>query len=565
MTLFLEISSLLAITTLVTMGVRLLKQPLVVGYMLSGIVAGPYFLNVLHSQDELELFSKVGIVFLLFIVGLHLNPKVVREVGTVSLITGLGQVIFTSLIGFGLALALGLALVPAIYTAIALTFSSTIIILKLLADKHDLQKLYAKISIGFLLVQDIVATLILIGVTVVATSSDQSLLTVFGWIVVKGLAVGVGLLAVSKFVLPRIVPFLATSQELLFLASLAWGTGLAALSQVLGFSIEIGALVAGVTLSMSPFADEMSSRLKPVRDFFIIIFFLLLGSQLVLSNLGAIVIPAIVLSIFVLVGNPIIVMVLMNLLGHKQKTGFLAGLTVAQISEFSLILASLALSVGHIDQQTLSLITLVGLSTIAGSTYLILYADFLFPRLQPWIKWLEFRKPKKGGNTKIGSDYDTVLFGYDRVGHQFVTALQENDSSVLVVDFNPEAISKLEESTISAQYGDAGDVEFLNKLPVSKPRLIVSTIPDVAVNKLILSSMQARNSRVVMIAIAHDVSQAHELYEAGLAYVVIPHHLGAEHAAKLIRKHGFHAPSYWREKQRHVQKLQRKYVRGSTG
>lgn len=559
MEIFVELAILLALTTAIALIARLLKQPLVVGYIVSGIVAGPYVLNVLHATHELELFSQVGIVFLLFIVGLHLNPKVVKEVGSVSLVTGIGQVLFTSAVGFGLSLLLGIDYLASMYVAIALTFSSTIIILKLLADKNDLQKLYAKIAVGFLLVQDIIATLILIGVTVVATEGTSSLHMTLLLTGVKGVGLAAGLYLVGTYVLPRLTRFVAHSQELLFLFSLAWGTGLSALFMVMGFSIEIGALVAGVTLSVTAYADEVSSRLKPLRDFFIIVFFILLGSQMVLSNLGEILMPALVLSIFVLVGNPIIVILLMNMLGYSRRTGFMAGLTVAQISEFSLILAALGMRVGHLTPEVVSLVTLVGLITIAGSTYLILYSDKIYPRLSGLLKMLELLKRRRIETGGVAEDYSNVIFGYDRVGHVFAKALKHLDQKFLVVDYSPVSTERLESVDLPHRYGDAGDVEFLEELPVTKPKIVISTIPEPAINKLIIAHMKKKNSRVLVFPVAQTVQEAHDLYAAGAAYVMIPHLLGAEQTADMIKKHGLEHHRYAVAKEKHVNRLNKHY------
>ena len=561
MSVFLEISALLAITTIVTVLVKLIKQPLVVGYILAGIVAGPYVLNVLSAQHELELFSKVGIVFLLFIVGLHLNPRVIKEVGAVSLVTGVGQVLFTSLIGFGLAIVLGIPTLAAIYVAIALTFSSTIIILKLLADKRDLQKLYAKIAIGFLLVQDILATIILIGVTIFAQDSSLSLGQTILFTLFKGLSVFLVLLTLNAFFVQKTVKFLAKSQELLFLFSLAWGTGLASLFAWAGFSIEIGALVAGVMLSVTPYADEVAARLKPIRDFFIIIFFILLGSQLVISDIQSLLLPALVLSGFVLIGNPIIVIILMNLLGYSKKTGFMAGLTVAQISEFSLILASLGLRVGHLSPEIMSLVTLVGLITIAGSTYLILYAEKIFPYAGKVLDALELIKRKSTQSGSVEVDYSAIIFGYDRVGHTFASVLTKQEYAFLVVDFNPESIERLSKTSIPFVYGDASDPEFLEELPLRKPALAISTIPDLTTNTLILKYLLDRNKHVQFIPIAHSTEDARVLYSLGAAYVVIPHHLGAEFAARMIDRLKHEPDLYTTEREKHLKKLENKYAK----
>jgi Kef-type K+ transport system membrane component KefB len=555
MNIFFELSLLLTVTAIITLAVRKLRQPLVVGYILSGIIAGPYVLNIVSSQHELELFSKVGIVFLLFIVGLYLNPKIIQEVGKVSLVTGLGQVLFTSLIGFALTLLLGIDRLAALYVAIALTFSSTIIILKLIADKKDLQKLYAKIAIGFLLVQDIVATFILIAITVVSGQSDMGLVSTLLLTLGKGMILFSVLGMFQRYILPKVTEYAAESPELLFLFSLAWGTILASIFAALGFSIEIGALIAGVTLSLSPYSVEIASRLKPLRDFFIIIFFVLLGSQLILSNLAQLLFPAIILSLFVLVGNPIIVIILMNSLGYNRKTSYQAGLTVAQISEFSLILGALGLRLGHLSQEVLSLITLVGLITISGSTYLILYSETFYPKVSRYLGWLELIKTNVKHKGKDPDDFESIIFGFDRVGHYFAQSLQSLDHSFLVVDFNPASAEKLEDSGYQYRLGDASDPEFLEDLPIVKPKIIISTVPELATNILIVHAMRAKNKKAVIIPIAQTHQEASELYEAGASYVMMPHHLGAQHMSKMIARYGSDHSLYETLKKRHVSEL----------
>ncbi len=555
MNIFFELSLLLTVTALITLVVRKLRQPLVVGYILSGIIAGPYVLNIVSSQHELELFSKVGIVFLLFIVGLYLNPKIIQEVGKVSLVTGLGQVLFTSIIGFVLTLLLGIDRLAALYVAIALTFSSTIIILKLIADKKDLQKLYAKIAIGFLLVQDIVATFILIAITVLNGQSEVGLGATLLLTLGKGMILFSVLGMFQRYVLPKLTEYAAESPELLFLFSLAWGTILASIFAALGFSIEIGALIAGVTLSVSPYSVEIASRLKPLRDFFIIIFFVLLGSQLILSNLAQLLFPALILSVFVLVGNPIIVIILMNTLGYNRKTSYQAGLTVAQISEFSLILGALGLRLGHLSQEVLSLITLVGLITIAGSTYLILYSEKIYPKVSRYLAWLELVKTNVKRKGTDPDDFESVIFGFDRVGHYFAQTLQSLDHSFLVVDFNPTSAGKLENSGYQYRLGDASDPEFLEDLPIIKPKIIISTVPELATNILIVHAMRAKNKKAVIIPIAQTHQDASQLYEAGASYVMMPHHLGAQYMSKLIARYGSDHNLYETLKKRHVTEL----------
>ena len=560
MHIFLELSIIVSIALGVSLVMRLLKQPLIVGYIITGIIAGPYLLNVVHSVETIELFSKIGITMLLFIVGLHLSPSVIKEVGGVSLTTGLGQVIFTSLIGFIIVLFLGIDKLAAVYVAIALTFSGTIIVLKLLSDKGHINSLYGKISIGFLLVQDIVATIILIVISAFTGGGEGNMYMLIGITLLKGIAIIAALLFISSKVLTPICRYISTSQELLFLFSMAWGMGLAAIMYLAGFSVEIGALVAGVTLSATPYAFEIGSRMRPLRDFFIVLFFILLGSQMQLNNLASMIPAALILSVFVLIGNPIIVLIIMNLLGFNKRTGFMAGLTVAQISEFSLILATLGFNVGHLSRDVLSLVTLVGLITIAGSTYLILYAEHIYTRLEPLLKWLEFNKSPTKKRERNKSGYTALLFGYDRVGKTFVEAFTKIGEKVLVVDYNPSSIERLSTEGIPFLYGDAGDMELLTDIDFASARIVVSTIPDIKVNSALIETVRKVKPKAIVIVISHNVKEAKELYHRGASYVMMPHYLGATYAAKMISKNGVLRENYDEEREKHIAHIYKNYT-----
>lgn len=547
MNIFNEISVIIVIATAVAAIMRLLRQPLIIGHIITGLVVGPYLLNLMQSHQVIDVFAEIGIALLLFIVGLGLNPKLIKEVGAVSLVTGLGQVAFTSLVGFLIARGLGFATVPAAYIAIALTFSSTIIIVKLLSDKQGLQKLYGKIALGFLLVQDLVATFILIGVS--ALANGESLTQLISTVALQGIALLVIASLVSIYILPHLGHFFAKSQEFLFLFSTAWGLGLATLFHVFGFSVEIGALVAGITLSLSPYHTEISAKMKPLRDFFIILFFILLGSKMVLGNIAALLVPTIVFSLFILIGNPLIVMVLMGALGYNKRTGFLAGLTVAQISEFSLILIMLAVRLGHVSETILSLTTFVGLITIAGSTYLIMYAEKIYPYLAPALSIFERTQPKREKTT--AKRYDIILFGHNRVGYDFVHAFEKIGKKYLVVDFDPNVISYLTNKGVPCLYGDAEDTELLDDLQLEKVKMVVSTIPETETNLLLVKKVKEANTKALPVVIAHSIHAAEKLYDAGAAYVILPHFLGGYYTAELITKHGLRKRSFEKEQKKH--------------
>lgn len=543
MTVFAELTIVLAAVVAVSFVMRFLKQPLVVGYILTGILVGPLFLNVTQSHDTFELFSKIGITILLFIVGLHLSPKVIKEVGSVSLVTGIGQVVFTSVMGFLISIMLGLPTIAAFYVAIALTFSSTIIILKLLSDKGHTHTLYGKISIGFLLVQDVIASVFLILISSFSDTSEIGIIPAVTLLVLKALGVLLSLFIITHWVLPRVVQYSSKSQELLFVFSLTWGLSLASIFQILGLSVEIGALIAGVTLSSMPVAEEISAKLKPLRDFFIIIFFISLGSTMTFTNLSALIVPAVVLSLYVLVGNPIIMIILMNLLGYHKKTSFMAGLTVAQISEFSLILANLGLLMGHISAEILTMITLVGLVTIAGSTYLILYAEKLYPSMEKILTLLELRK-NNASNKEDHEDLDILLFGGDRISASLIKMAKKQQYDLGIVDFNPELVTKYGEQNIPVLYGDASNVEFLGELPLNKVKLVISTIPSHETNMILTKFIRKHKKKVKIVIFTNQEKEAEELYEAGASYVALPHLHAADFITRNIVRSGLDAQSF---------------------
>src|SRR3989344_7438376 len=532
MSLFVEFSFLLVVAAAMAFLMRLLRQPLIIGHIMTGLLVGPFALDLLQSVETLKLFSEMGIAFLLFTVGLGLNPGILKQFGKVALITGVGQVVVTGVVGVALCLALGFSLVTSLYISIAFAFSSTIIILKLISDKGDLEKLYAKIAIGFLLIQDVIAVVLLFTIPLfsMGQGSPQKLFSTFGEVVLLTLAV----FAVSKLIIVRFHSYFSRSHELLFLLATAWGIGIAVIFREVGFSFEIGALVAGIALSLVPSRHEIYARLTPLRDFFIVIFFVMLGAQMTLSDLSSVILPAIILSVMVLVGKPLILMILMGAMGYRRKTSLETGFTVAQISEFSLILIVLGVSLGHLDQSVLSLVTLVGLITIFGSTYLVLFSDKWYKFLGPYLKIFERKRLIEG--TQLEKEYNIFLFGGNRIGLDFLETFVKWQKPFLVIDHDPEVIGMLAKEKIDHSFGNAGDIDFLDTLKLSNAEIIVSTIPDLEINLLILESSQKGENKPPVMVVAHSISNALRLYEAGAAYVILPHFLGGEYAASFAQK-----------------------------
>ncbi|MFP4112342.1 MAG: cation:proton antiporter [Candidatus Woesearchaeota archaeon] len=558
---FIELSKILVITVITTGILGFLKQPAVIGYILSGIIAGPVVFNIINSTDTLTAFSHIGVALLLFLVGLNLNPKVIKEVGKISLITGLGQVIFTTSIGFFIAKALGFSNTVSLYVAIALAFSSTIVIMKLLSDKKDLESLYGKISIGFLIIQDFVAILILLVIS--SLNSGVNLTRMAVDTLLKGVGGILVLFIITIYVLPKLTKVIARSQEFLLLFSLAWCFFVASAFHYLNFSIEAGALLAGITLSMSPYHFEISSKMKPLRDFFLILFFIMLGSQMIFSNILQNIGIIILLSLFVLIGNPLIVMTLMGLFGYTKRNSFLAGLTVAQISEFSLIVITMGVSVGHLTNETLSLVTAVGLITFAGSTYMILYSNKIYPAISKYLSIFE-RKGQKVDQRKHHNplNHEIILFGYNRIGFDILESLKKIKKKFLIIDYDPEVITSLMNEDYDCMYGDANDSELLDELNFSNVKMVISTIPEIDTNLLIINKVKETNSKAMISVVSHQIDDAVRLYDEGATYVIMPHFLGGKHFSTMIENNRLSTNKFLKEKIAHINHLQKRKKAG---
>jgi len=478
--LFSEVATLLILAGAVGLVGHFLKQPLVVSYIVVGIAAGPSVLGLARSEGPLELLADLGIAVLLFLVGLKLDYRLIRSLGLVSLTTGLGQVLFTSVFGFLIGLALGFDRTASLYIAIALTFSSTIIIVKLLTDKRELNSLHGRVALGFLIVQDIVVVLSMVVLSTIGigAAAEGERMSLTGALTAAVVIVVIVVLIVRYAATP-LTRRLAESQELLILFAIGLAALFAAIGEFLGLGLEIGGLLAGVSLASTPYRDSIASRLAPLRDFLLLFFFLVLGTQLDLGVLGANVPAALVFSAFVLVGNPLIVLIIMGLMGYRKRTAFLAGLTVAQISEFSLIFIGMGVTLGHVTEGELGLVTLVGLITIAGSTYMITYSHQLYVVFEPWLGRFERNKPvreEQDENRERKQPPVVILLGLAGLGGALAARLLEQKIPALAVDYDPSAVKKWKERGLDAVYGDVADPEYLAELPLASAKWVISTV-----------------------------------------------------------------------------------------
>jgi Kef-type K+ transport system membrane component KefB len=501
-TVFGEIAILVGLAAALGLVGLVLRQPLVVAFIAAGILAGPGALGLVQSDQTIGVLAQFSIAVLLFLVGLKLDIGLVRSLGRVAVATGLGQVGFTAAIGFVLCLALGIDALTSLYVAVALTFSSTIIIVKLLTDKQEVDALHGRIALGFLIVQDLFVILAMVIVSALGIQGEGG-----GKDVLRLLLGAVGLVlgawAFVRWAAGPVTALVARSGELLVIFAVAWAAGLAALADWVGLGKELGGLLAGVTLASTPLRDAIGARLAPVRDFLLLFFFLALGAGLDLSTLGAQVGAAAVLSVFVLVGNPLIVLAIMGWMGYRKRTGFLAGLTVAQISEFSLIFMAMGVSLGHATPESMGLVTLVGLVTIALSVYMISHSHRLYAWCEPWLGIFErkhpFREAEQNTPQAEARGHDVLVLGLGRYGRRIGQGLAAQGLRPLGVDFDPEALAGWRALGFDGVFGDASDPETLAHLPLSGVRAVVSAMPRQR------GALSEADGHAALVAALHDL------------------------------------------------------------
>jgi len=553
----LYISLIIGISALLTVIARIIKQPPIIAYLVAGIVVGPLFLNLIgrgsESSELIQIFSHLGVALLLFIVGLSLDFRLLKEVGAVSTLAGLVQIILTGGIGYFIGAGLGFGIMGSVYIALALAFSSTVVVVKILSDKKEIDTLHGRIAIGILIVQDFIAAIALMIIPFFNKNVDFASIA-------GNLALAIGLVfftfLISSLAFNRLMNYLARSQEVLFLFGIAWALLLASAFYYLGFSLEIGALIAGMSLAGSKYSLELEGKIKPLRDFFIVIFFVFFGSQLSGNIDGETIKNAILLSVFVIIGKPVIVMAILKVFGYRKRTNFLTGVSLAQISEFSLILVLLGFSLGHLSQGVMNLVVLVSIFTIAASSYGIYYSNFIFRKFSRILVVFESKRHKLPESRK-DDPYDIVLFGYHRIGYKILETLKKSKANFVVIDYNPKVILSLAKEGINCIYGDATNKDFLREIPLDKVKMIISTIPDEGSNLTIRERLKETNSRAVFLASAEQPRVALDLYESGVDYVIIPHHLGGSFVSTIIRAFGTSKEKYRRAGKDHYKELKK--------
>lgn len=538
---FVEFAIILGIASIFSVVFNKLKQPTILGYILTGVIIGVFTQSTSENHHLLESLGKFGVTFLLFVLGLELDLTELRKLGKVAFLTGIGQIVFTFTVGWLLSVFLGFDSTTALYVGIGLSFSSTIVIVKLLSQKNQIDSLFGRISIGFLLVQDFVAIFILIALSVSQSSDTSSVVSYvsdFGIVLLKGIVTIIGVYLFVKYILNRILDTIKGESEILFLVVISWALVLSSImgSKFVGFSIEIGAIIAGISISTRFESLQIESWTKPLRDFFIILFFVALGIQIDTSSIDEIITPAIVMSLLVLVGNPIIVIIIMRLLGYKLKTAFLTSLAVAQISEFSLIIAKLGYDLGYLEPKILTLMTIVGGITMTLSSLMIYFNEQIFEKIKRFLWIFEMGSVNKEleEESEIKQIPNVIMFGCHRMGERVIKGKKPNEKHILIIDMDPINVKKLKAEGFNAIFGDMSDQKMYSKYGLETAEIVISTVPSRPDNLKLMKYIQSLENKPMLILTTTDDMQASEYYKNGVDIVIYPHFLGANLLSKII-------------------------------
>jgi Kef-type K+ transport system membrane component KefB len=537
----------IAAAVMVMLG-RLIRMPAIVVYLMAGVLIGPV-LRLVEMSEALELISEAGIALLLFLVGLELSFAKIKDVGKVAMAAGIGQVVFTAAGGYLLCQVLGFGMMESLFLATALTFSSTVVVVKLLDEKSELDSLYGRIAVGIFLVQDLVVILILTFLAGITVGEEMS-----GGTIALGLAkafAGMGLLLAlsllaSRYLLPGPFKWAARSPDVLLIWALSWCFLLVMAAHAFGLSLEVGAFLAGLSLAQLPYNDDLRRRVHPLMNLFIAVFFVTLGIRMEAGGAAANWWPTLVLALFVLIGNPLIFMIIITRMGYTRRTSFLTSVTVAQISEFSFIFAGLGVSRGLISGEILSITALVGVATIAISSYMIIYNHPLY-RFFEAKGWFNFRmfhtngKAEKAAEAEApeGLDKHVIVVGMNTLGRGLAEKLARRGESVLAIDTDPvklEGLAGGDGRPVRTLLGSVEYLAVLEEAALHRAKLLVTALRIEETNDLL--AYRCRMAGIPCAAHVIDLSVVDNLLDLEVDYLMIPKVDGVKAQTAKLRELG---------------------------
>jgi len=525
------------------------KQPLIIAYLATGVIIGPNIgLKLISDQASISTVAEIGLVLLLFVIGLEIDIRKMASGGTAVLLTGALQVPICIALGLAFFWLLGAPSQPhnnaLLYLAACMSLSSTLVVVKILNDKYELDTLPGRITLGVLVLQDLWAVAML---AIQPNILNPDLVPLLGSLE-RGFVLVVGGFALSKYALPRLFRMVAKAPELVLVSALGWCFFLAGAASFIGLSREMGALIAGVSLSTFPYNVDVVAKAVSIRDFFVTLFFVALGMQIQIPSLNALEL-ALAASVFVIVSRAVVVPILYALrLG--LRTSIVPAINLAQVSEFSIVIASLGVAMGQIKQDVLTIVIITFAVTSVVSTYMINFSHPIQKVLTSVFKTLGLKDLDASREDEAEQGHQPVIFlGFFRDTSSLLYEFEHEGSAeearefvgkILVIDFNPTVLRELRRKNIKCIYGDIAHSDTLRHAGVEHAELVVSSITDDVLrgtsNLRLMKSVHnnAPNARVVLTT--EHIPQALHFYEEGADFVFIPRLYSAAACARILRK-----------------------------
>lgn len=551
--------SILAATVLAYLA-YLAKQPLLLAYIAAGAAIGPRFgFGWVQSQSDIRIIAEIGLILLLFMIGLELDLKKLRESGKSLITTGIFQFILCTAMGLGFFFLLGFTLgepyeyrifgvkvlggqYDLLYLAVCVALSSTTIVVKLLYEKLELDTLAGRLTLGILVFQDIWAILVL---SIQSTLDNPQLLSIL-WKFAEAALLVVIALALSKYVLGYIFRKIAKLPELILVASLGWCFLIAGLASSFGLSMEMGALIAGVAISTFPYNVDIIAKIISIRDFFITLFFVALGMEIPnpIDNLGFLLVAG-VTAIFLVASRFLSVFPILYFLRNGNRVSLLTSINLSQLSEFALVITVIGVKTQHIVPDIQTIIIFVFVMTSIASTYMIKYSHNLQSFLSKGLGYIGFRDLQSSPAVEAGEpSKEIALLGFFRVASAFIREIEEAEvdikDQITVVDFNPGVFQQLPSHGVKVVYGDISNPETLHHAGIEGAKIVISTIPDeilVGTNNLrLIDQIKKIASEARIVVTAESPSKALALYNAGADYVYLPNQLAARHLLPVVER-----------------------------
>lgn len=538
------------------------KLPLLIAYLVGGLLIALVGFFDVGTSAALSFLPEIGIAFVLFLVGMELDLRQIKSFGLPILVASFLQIVVTSVLGTFIVQSFGFKLIEAIYLGVGLSFSSTIVVVKLLQERKDLDSLYGKLSVGILLLEDLLAVVILVGLSAhvpsvwgLGLTQALPILSFVGKVVIL-LSFA---LILSRYILASLFKAVSGSPELLFLTALAWCFIYTSFAQMLGFSVLIGAFLAGVALANSPYHYQISGKVKPMRDFFTALFFVYLGTK-VDFNLIQDTWPLILsFSGYAILVKPLIFLLILGMFGFRRHTLFHTAIGLSQISEFSLIIILVGLNERLLSAPTLTIIATSAVLSIIVSSIMISKSNYIYKFVSKGISIFEKKNPREiTEEIKRELTDHVVVIGAHRVGGEIVRFLKRERVAQIVLDYNPHQVEVLLSQGIPVIYGDIEDPEIIEILNLPQAKLIISTSPDPIDNKALLENLKSWKLNIPIIVRAETVEEAQKLYIAGANFVIIPDILAGDALLDMLKDH-LNDKNYFKERPKvEIEKLAHK-------